>query len=282
MPELYRRAEAAILERDARAKCEQTRRLLQDWRQGGLARDAVSPILPIDDPGRPALPQLVDPRNLPRRSFSSEEGRLRLLHAFAHIEFNAVNIALDAVYRFREVPERYIGDWLGVATEEAEHYTMLETELRRRGSFYGALSAHGGLWDMVCKTRDNLLHRIALVPRVMEARGLDVTPGMVERFRQFGDPAAAEILEVIYRDEIGHVRIGNYWYRELCRQQGLEPMSTFKTLIDEYLGESLRGPFNWSARIEAGFESAELEALERRGRKSATRSGNQRERHGAG
>ena len=277
MPDLYRRAEAAILEGDARAKCEQTRRLLQDWRQGLLERDTGSPTLPIDDPGRPALPQLVDPRNLPRRSFSSDVGRLRLLHAFAHIEFNAVNIALDAVYRFREVPECFIDDWLSVAADEAEHFTMLETELQRRDSYYGSLAAHGGLWDMVCKTRDNLLHRMALVPRVMEARGLDVTPGMVERFRQFGDRAAAEILEVIYRDEIGHVRIGNYWYRELCRQQGLEPTSTFTSLIEKYLGEGLRGPFNRSARIEAGFENAELEALERRGPKSAVRSGKYRD-----
>jgi uncharacterized ferritin-like protein (DUF455 family) len=123
---------------------------------------------------------------------------------------------------------------------------------------------------MVCKTRDSLLHRMALVPRVMEARGLDVTPGMVERFRQFDDAPAAEILQVIYRDEVGHVRIGNYWYRELCAQQGLDPMSTFGKLIGEYLGEGLRGPFNWSARLEAGFDSVELEALERRSLKPET------------
>jgi uncharacterized ferritin-like protein (DUF455 family) len=269
MPDLYRRAEAAILEKDPRAKCEQTRGLFRDWQGGGIARDPDTPIQPIDDPGRPARPRLVDPRELPRRSFASSGGRLRLLHAFAHIEFNAVNIALDAVYRFREMPEEYVRDWLGVAADEAAHFSLLEGELRRRGSFYGAETAHGGLWDMVCKTRANLLHRMALVPRVMEARGLDVTPGMVERFRQFGDAPAAEILEVIYRDEVGHVRIGNYWYREICAQQGLEPMSTFEKLIEEYLGEGLRGPFNWSARLEAGFESAELEALERRSLKSA-------------
>jgi len=263
MPDLYRRAEAAILERDPGAKCEQTRQLCRDWQQGGLLRRSDSPILPIDDPGRPALPRMVDPRELPRRSFASGAGRVRLLHAFAHIEFNAVNIALDAIYRFREVPDSYIGDWLGVAAEEAVHYTMLESELRRRGSFYGELDAHGGLWDMVCKTRGNLLHRMALVPRVMEARGLDVTPGMIERFRQFGDEAAAEILEIIYRDEVGHVRIGNHWYRRLCELQGLEPMTTFRSLLEAYLGQGLRGPLNWSARIQAGFERAELEALER-------------------
>lgn len=262
MPELYRLAEAAILERDTQAKCEQTRRLFRDWRQGTLDLDTGSPILPIGDPGRPALPELIDPRKLPRRSFACEAGRLRLLHAFAHIEFNAVNIALDAVYRFREVPESYIDDWLSVAVDEAEHYTMLESELRRRGSFYGAVTAHGGLWDMVCKTRGSLLHRIALVPRVMEARGLDVTPGIVERFRQFGDLTAAEILETIYRDEIRHVRIGNHWYRRLCDAQGLEPMATFTNLIDVYLGKNLRGPFNWKARIAAGFQRAELEFLE--------------------
>ncbi len=160
------------------------------------------------------------------------------------------------------MPQRYVSDWLLVATEEARHFQLLESELRRRGSYYGACRAHRGLWDMVCKTRGNLLHRMALVPRVMEARGLDVTPMMIARFRQFDDNAAVEIMEVIYRDEIGHVRIGNYWFQRLCDQQKLNAEATFRELVDTYMGGKLRGPFNRPARIDAGFCQQELDALE--------------------
>lgn len=265
MAELFQRLEAAILEPDFSAKCELTARLNAAWCRGELARNARSAILPIDDPGRPGKPLLVDPRKLQRRGVSSGEGRIRLLHAFAHIEFNAINIALDAAYRFREMPPQFVSDWLGVAADEARHFQLLEQELRQRGSYYGACDAHRGLWDMVCKTRDNVLHRMALVPRVMEARGLDVTPGMIAKFNQVDDAAAVEILEVIYRDEIDHVRIGNFWYRRLCEQQGLDVESTFRDLVGQYMDGKLRGPFNWPARIEAGFEATELSALERGG-----------------
>jgi uncharacterized ferritin-like protein (DUF455 family) len=266
MADLYRGLQDALLEPDPLRKCRRTRRLRRDWLLGRLVRDTESPLLPVDDPGRPPQPALVDPRELPRRSFASREGRIRLLHAVAHIEFNAINIALDAAYRFRAQPERFVDDWLQVAVEEAKHFRMLDDELRRRGSYYGACDAHGGLWDMVCRTRHDLLHRMALVPRVMEARGLDVTPGMIERFRQFDDSAAAGILQVIYRDEVGHVRIGDHWYRRQCEVRGLEPMQTFGELIEHYLNGELRGPFNWPARLEAGFLDVELEALENRGR----------------
>lgn len=262
MADFYRQVEVAILEPDAGKKCGLTAALRQAWERQIEASEPGSAILPIDDPGRPAKPELVDPRRLARRSFASEAGRIRLLHAFAHIEFNAINIALDAVYRFRRVPREFVSDWLLVATDEARHFQMLEAELQRRGSFYGAYPAHRGLWDMVCKTRGNLLHRMALVPRVMEARGLDVTPAMITRFRQFGDESAAQILEIIYRDEIGHVRIGNHWFQWLCDRQQLDVQATFRQLVDEYMGGRLRGPFNYPARIEAGFASAELEALE--------------------
>jgi uncharacterized ferritin-like protein (DUF455 family) len=263
MPELYQQIEAAILTSDAGRKCALTTQLHHAWRQGMLSCRAQSVILPMDDPGRPQEPELVDPRKLERRSVATELGRIRLLHAVAHIEFNAINIALDAVYRFREMPQQFIDDWLLVATEEARHYQLLERELRRRGSYYGAHRAHRGLWDMVCQTRDNVLHRMALVPRVMEARGLDVTPGMIAKFKQIDDQAAVEILEIIYRDEVGHVRIGNYWYQQLCEQQGVDAVATFRELIKRYMGGKLRGPFNWPARLEAGFQSAELSALER-------------------
>jgi len=262
MPELYQRIEAAILTSDARHKCALTVQLHDEWKQGLLNRSAGSAILPIDDPGRPQQPELVDPRKLERRSVATEHGRVCLLHAFAHIEFNAINIALDAAYRFREMPPRFVSDWLLVASEEARHFQLLEDELRRRESFYGAHQAHRGLWDMVCQTRDDVLHRMALVPRVMEARGLDVTPGMMAKFTQVEDQAAVEILQVIYRDEVGHVRIGNYWYQQLCEQQGLDASNTFRELIERYMGGKLRGPLNRSARLEAGFKAAELDALE--------------------
>lgn len=265
MADFYRQLETAILEPDIHRKCELAARLHQAWERRPDISGADSRILLIDDPGRPSKPELVDPRRLERRSFATESGRVRLLHAFAHIEFNAINIALDAVYRFRDVPADFVGDWLLVASEEARHFQMLEAELERRGSYYGAYPAHRGLWDMVCKTRDNLLHRMALVPRVMEARGLDVTPAMITKFRQFEDEAAAAILETIYRDEIGHVRIGNNWFCWLCEQQNLDPPATFRELVERFMEGKLRGPFNYSARIEAGFSSTELEALEQGG-----------------
>lgn len=262
MAELFQQVEAAILEAEPQAKCESAASLYNHWQKGELSADPQAPILPIDDPGRPDAPSLVDPRKLERRSVATDSGRVRLLHAFAHIEFNAINIALDAVYRFRDLPAQYIGDWLLVASEEARHFRLLEEALRLRGSYYGAHRAHRGLWDMVCKTRHDALHRMALVPRVMEARGLDVTPTMIDKFGQHKDHAAVAILEQIYRDEIGHVRIGNHWYRELCRQRGLDAEATFLSLIDRYMGGKLRGPFNWPARIEAGFEADELSVLE--------------------
>ena len=260
---LYQRTEQALLNPDPESKCVQASALYNDWQSGRLQAEEDLPVLPVDDPGRPAKPQLVNPRKLKRRSTASVQGRIHLLHAFAHIEFTAINIALDAVYRFRNMPEQYISDWLLVASEEAKHFSLLETSLRHRGSFYGDCAAHSGLWDMVCKTRDDVLHRMALVPRVMEARGLDVTPGMIERFQQVGDSEAVDILRIIYADEIGHVRIGNHWYQFLCEQQQLDPVATFQNLIAEYLGGQLRGPFNWPARLEAGFEEAELKALEK-------------------
>ena len=222
MVELYTQLEEIILEPDATRKCERVAELRGYWEQGQVERDATGAVAAIDDPGRPVCPELVDPRDLPRRSVATAEGRIIMLHAFAHIEFTAINIALDAAYRFRELPDDYTGDWLRVASDEARHFGLLRDSLRRRGSDYGACPAHGGLWDMVCKTRHDALHRMALVPRVMEARGLDVTPAMIERFGQADDADAVAILEIIYRDEIEHVRIGDRWFRYLCGARGLD------------------------------------------------------------
>jgi uncharacterized ferritin-like protein (DUF455 family) len=269
---LYQLTELALLEPNPRRKCELTFALASQWQQSQLSRidqtqsvestDPRSTILALDTPGQPDLPKLVNPRQLKRRSMSSAVGRIGFLQAFAHIEFNAMNIALDAVYRFRPMPMQYVSDWLLVASEEAKHFLLLDDCLNERGSFYGEHDAHRGLWDMVCKTRHDVLHRMALVPRVMEARGLDVTPSMIARFGEAKDLRAVEILEIIYKDEIGHVRIGNFWYQTLCDERKLDSAQTFSELVDLYMGGKLRGPFNWPARLEAGFDAAELKALE--------------------
>ena len=259
---LYQRVEAALLESDPGKKCELTFILATEWQHSALPRIDNTDIRPLDMPGQPALPKLVNPRDLKRRSMSSEAGRISFLHAFAHIEFNAINIALDAVYRFRQMPDQYVSDWLLVASEEAKHFRLLDDSLNERGSYYGELDAHRGLWDMVCKTRHDILHRMALVPRVMEARGLDVTPAMITKFNQANDQSAVDILNVIYKDEIGHVRIGNFWYQSLCDARKLDAQKTFSELVGRYMNGKLRGPFNRPARLAAGFDASELDALE--------------------
>lgn len=261
--DLYQAIQDALLEPNPARKCEITAGLFEFWSKGLLIRDIKFPVLSVETPGKPDLPRLVNPRKLSQRSTGSAAGRISLLHAFAHIEFNAINIALDAAYRFRQMPDQFISDWLMVASEEAKHFSLLNGYLCDQGSYYGALDAHSGLWDMVCRTREDVLHRMALVPRVMEARGLDVTPGMIKKFTSIGDHRSVEILQIIYSDEIGHVRIGNHWFRYLCQQRGLSPGDTFRELVDIYLKGNLRGPFNIQARLEAGFELAELEAMEK-------------------
>ena len=263
MPDdVYQQIEDVLLAQNPSQKSEAVDKLYQRWCDGKLTRGKEQVIQPIEIPGRPDLPRLVNPRKLSRRSTSSDAGRVGLLHAIAHIEFNAINIALDAAYRFRQMPDQFVTDWLLVASEECRHFNLLNQYLGDSGSFYGELDAHNGLWEMVCKTREDVLHRMALVPRVMEARGLDVTPGMITRFSNIGDHRAVEILQVIYGDEVGHVRIGNYWYHYLCKQRQLDAIDTFRELVDHYLKGKLRGPFNWPARLEAGFEADELKAME--------------------
>ena len=259
---LYEQVAEALQASNPSQKCQLVWQLNDDWLTDKLQQVDDTPVMPFDDAGRPRQPELVDPKKLAKRSMATPQGRILFLHAFAHIEFNAINIALDAVYRFRAMPGSYVTDWLQVASDEAKHFMLIDEELRSRGSFYGEFPAHRGLWDMVCKTRHDVLHRMALVPRVMEARGLDVTPSMIEKFQQQNDQAAVDILQVIYRDEINHVRIGNHWYNELCRQQTVDPAETFSALVEQYLGDGLRGPFNHPARLQAGFSEREMNWLE--------------------
>ena len=214
-------------------------------------------------PGRPSRPKLVAPRLLKARKLHTLEGKVAFIHALAHIEFNAINLALDAVYRFRNMPPEYYGDWLNVAVEEADHFELLSARLSSLGHHYGDFPAHDSLWEMAIKTETGVLDRMAMVPRVYEARGLDVTPGMIERLQRLGDFQSADILAVILREEIGHVAIGNRWYLWACEKENLDPQHTFSLLIKKYRPGPVKGPFNYAARIQAGFSEEELEQLER-------------------
>jgi uncharacterized ferritin-like protein (DUF455 family) len=244
------------------------KRLLTRQAQQAWEADALDFSMPaqgpdaIADPGRPARPSLVPPSQLPRRKLGSEQGRAAFLHALAHIEFSAINLAWDAVYRFRDMPQDFYTDWLGVAADEARHFALLRERLRELGYDYGDFPGHDGLWDMAVRTSHDILVRMALVPRVLEARGLDVTPSMISRLQQLGDMESARILEVILHDEIGHVASGSRWFNYLCRERGLEPLETFRRLLDEFLPGRVRSPLNVEARTRAGFSDAELELLE--------------------
>lgn len=257
-----RAALGALREPEPAAKAAQVRALYDALRAG---QAAIAPSLelaePADLPGRPARPVLVEPRQLERRSMRSPEGRAVLLHALAHIEFNAINLALDAVWRFAGLPEAFYADWLKVAAEEAYHFTLLAERLAAFGHVYGDFPAHNGLWEMCERTRDDVLARMALVPRTLEARGLDASPPIRARLAQAGDDASAAILDVILRDEIGHVAIGNHWFRYLCGLAGRDPVPTYRELAEQYRAPRLRGPFNFDARRSAGFEPAELDEL---------------------
>jgi uncharacterized ferritin-like protein (DUF455 family) len=215
-----------------------------------------------EQPGRPPRPQLVSPRALAQRGLGSAEGRAALVHAVAHIEFNAINLAWDAVWRFRGLPAEYYLDWVGVAADEARHFRMLSDRLAVLGHAYGDFDAHDGLWDMAMRTADSCLARMALVPRVLEARGLDVTPGMIARLRSVGDMATVEILETILCEEVAHVAAGSRWFAWCCAREQREPQATFRELLAEHMRGSLRGPFNVDARLRAGFTQAELAHLD--------------------
>mgnify|MGYP001153582290 CR=1 FL=1 len=262
---VFDRAAAALAATDPDDKIRLTRRLVSDWRAGALGRDGAAPVEPIGQPGRPPRPQLVPPRELVQRRLTTAQGRAALIHAVTHIEFNAINLALDAVYRFRDLPDDYYGDWLKVAEEEAYHFELLRERLRALGYDYGDFPAHNGLWEMAIDTAHDHLVRMALVPRVLEARGLDVTPGMLERLAAVGDLDTVERLKIILRDEVGHVAIGSRWFKYACAQRGLPPEPTFRELLGQYMRGRLKGPFNVDARMAAGFSAEELEALQRLG-----------------
>ena len=262
--ELRAAARAICRVRDPWAKAHATRELAANFARDAVTVDCDATLIePADLPGRPQRPELVDPRKLERRSMNTAAGRAVLLHALTHIEFNAINLALDAVWRFAGMPRAYYTDWLKVADEEAHHFSLLSAHLVNLGHAYGDFTAHDGLWEMARKTDGDVLARMALVPRTLEARGLDASAPIRARLAQAGDHAAAAILDVILRDEIGHVLIGNRWFRHLCEVRGLEPHVTYERLARRYEAPRLKGPFNLEARRAAGFDAFELAALEK-------------------
>lgn len=217
---------------------------------------------PIGIPGRPERPELVAHTKVRSRSVHSPVGRAALIHSLAHIEFNAINLALDIIWRYDNMPVAFYRDWAQVAREEADHFLLLMAHLRTMGYEYGDFPAHDGLWEMAERTSDDLLARLALVPRTLEARGLDASPPIRARLAEVNDYRGAAILDIILRDEIGHVAIGNNWYGYLCRQFEYDPIAKYRELARRYRAPRLRGPFNMQARREAGFSQAELDALQ--------------------
>lgn len=253
-----------LVESEAAVKAKGVKKLSAAWQRKELELDADKVLTATASiPGRPQRPELVPPLAVQHRSMRTVEGRAAMIHALAHIEFNAINLALDAVWRFAGMPDEYYTDWLRVAEEEALHFTLLSEHLRTLGFHYGDFAAHNSLWDMAEKTKGDVLARMALVPRTLEARGLDASPPVRAKLAQAGDTAAADILDIILRDEIGHVGIGNRWYAWACKVRGLDPVNVYAQLTAEYKAPPLRGPFNLEARRAAGFSEAELTALGR-------------------
>ena len=256
---------------DIEVKCQQVR-LLQAEANRYPLDPATRHEAPNSLPGRPAAPRLIPPGEVPQRSPFTVEGHAALIHAICHIEFNAINLALDAVWRFPDMPEAFYRDWLRVAAEEAEHFMLLRTHLQAlprpgqaTGWDYGDFDAHDGLWLMCEKTADDIVARMALVPRTLEARGLDATPLIQAKLRKVGTPAALDaiaLLDIILRDEVGHVAIGNHWYRWLCNRHGLEPVAHYRQLARHYSAPRLKPPFNDEARRRAGFTTDELDYLQ--------------------
>lgn len=264
---LFEAARHCIEIKDPFDKASSTQILYTRWLANELNTASLNEPGRIINPGRPERPLLVGPRKVPKRSFYSRQGLTRLAHAIAHIEFNAINLALDAVYRFRPMPHDYYSDWLRVAAEESSHFLMLARYLQTNDVHYGDFDAHNGLWEMALKTDNDVMTRMALVPRVLEARGLDVTPGMIDKLEHVGEQQLVEILQVIHKEEIGHVLVGTRWFNYVCDQRGLSPRKVFVDLLNEYMNGVIQGPFDEDSRLQAGFSEDEMQHLVEMSRK---------------
>lgn len=258
MSELRAAALEALAISDPQSRCDAVRALSSSRSLDSSGR--LVPSRPV--PGRPVRPRLVAPHQVPQRAVQSIGGRAALLHAVAHIEFNAIGLALDAIWRFAGLPDQFYLDWLRVAHEETLHYTLLADHLAKLGYAYGDFDAHDGLWEMAARTQDDVLERMTLVPRRLEARGLDASPAVRSKLQAVGDVSGARILDLILRDEIGHVAIGNRWFHWLCAQRGLEPGAADRDIAARHRLSEPRGPFNVEARRSAGFSEEELGRLQ--------------------
>jgi len=258
---IYSATYRCLIESNSTTKCELTTQLYQDIKDNKLNFESNSEPETLEKPGLPDAVELVMPQKLKNRSVHNKEGHAALIHSICHIEFNAINLALDAVYRFRDMPKEYYQDWAQVASEEAYHYTILEVHLNSLGHQYGDFKAHNGLWRMALETAHDPLVRMALVPRVLEARGLDVTPSIVKKLGYIKDNTAIEILDIIFNDEIGHVAIGTKWFHYLCDERKIDKHDTFIELMDKHFKGKIHGPYEMDARKQAGFSEAELEYL---------------------
>ena len=261
MANLFDTAYDCIMASHPLEKVRASQEAAQLWQNNQLSTTTSSTSVSILTPGQPVHLQLVSPKHLPRRKLSTLEGRAALLHALAHIEFNAINLAWDAVYRFRDLPKDFYTDWIIVAEEESRHFELLQTQLQHLGYDYGDFPAHNGLWEMAVDTAHDPLVRMALVPRVLEARGLDATPPIIAKLEQQDLQVIVDILHVILHDEIGHVAAGTRWFNYLCEIQQLAPQTTFPELIHKYFKGRLKGQFNVEARLAAGFTQEELAYL---------------------
>ncbi len=249
-------AEAAVLvltTGSAADKCRLTRQVSHDWRTGRLSQ--VGQCLPPDRPNRPERPQLLAPKHMPKRTYAGDKGRIGLLHALAHIELNAIDLAWDIICRFPQssMPKAFYDDWVQVAVDEVDHFEMLERLLTSLGAAYGDLPAHDGLWQAAEKTADDLMARLAVVPMTLEARGLDTTPATMDKLARNGDTITPPALDVIYRDEIAHVAAGVRWFRHLAAERGLDPAPHYQDLLRQRFPGGLKAPFNHAARDQADF-----------------------------
>lgn len=249
------RAACAVLETaDARAKAAAALAAAEGWRSGAIRE--VGETSPPDRPSRPERPELMPPGKMKRRRMGTPEGRIALLHAVAHIELNAIDLAWDIIARFPDMPRAFHDDWVQVGAEEATHFLLIADRLAALGASYGDHPAHDGLWLSAQATADDIAARLAIVPLVLEARGLDVTPGMIEKLDRAGDSESADALRIIYRDEVGHVAIGKRWFDHVCAKRGIDPLPTWRRLVEERFTGALKPPFNDEARGRAGFPSA--------------------------
>ena len=254
-PTLTAACRSVLMTPDPRAKAGAARQVAEDWRLGKLQRDISAPTDWPERPARPPKPELLPPREMPKRKISGPTGSKAQLHALAHIELNAIDLAFDLVGRFVDAPleDDFINDWIQVGADEARHFLMLADRLNEFDMHYGNLPAHDGLWQAAFDTRNDLLARLSVVPLVLEARGLDVTPTMMEKFSRAGDEKSAKMLAIIFEDEKNHVFAGSKWFMRLCKDQNLDPARCFRDQLEQHFGGALKPPFNVAARDEAGL-----------------------------